>query len=186
MREHERNRIHTVGKPVCDYREGDRHSHRRIYLESKPDSDTVEKAVAYECRSGKRADVWMVVVSVVAFVVMVDKYRLFEKVKDEEAHDERDHRVGSVESGFMGDFENFWKDFERGDPQEHSGRERHDEMEPIFEFERNESTKKYRNESNDGKYGGIYVHNAKSDDKTEYIHFFPTPNQIYKTTVRSR
>ena len=71
MGKHESDGIHSVGKPVGDYRQGYRHSHCRINLESKPDSDSVEKTMSDERGSGKRAYVRMVVVGVVAFVVMV-------------------------------------------------------------------------------------------------------------------
>lgn len=186
MGKHERDGVHAVGESVRDDRERDRHPHRRVNLESKPDANAVEKAVADERRSGKRADVRMVVVRVVAFVVMVDEDGFFQKVENEETRGERDHRMGRVEIRFVGDFEDFRKDFESGDSQKDARGERHDEMKAVFEFERNVSPEKYRDERDSGKYGGIEVHNAKNDDKAEYIQNSPTPNAFEKSRLVMR
>lgn len=115
MGKHERDGVHAVGEPVSDDRERDRHSHCRVYLKSETDADAVEKTVANERGSGKRADVRMVVVRVVAFVVVVYEDGFFQKVENEEARGKRDHRVGRVEIRFVGDFEDFRKDLESGD-----------------------------------------------------------------------
>lgn len=97
-------------------------------------------------------------------------------MKGEKARRECDHGVRRIECGFMGDFEDLWKYLERGDSQEHSGRKSHDEMETVLELEGDETSKKNRSEGDERKDGGIGIHNAKSDDKTEYNHFFLTPN----------
>lgn len=115
MGKHEGYGVHAVGESVRDDGEGYRHSHCGVDLESETDADAVEKAVADERRSRKRAHVRVVVVRVVAFVVMVDEYRFFKKVKDEKAYHEGDHRVSGIEIRFVGDFENLRKDFESGD-----------------------------------------------------------------------
>lgn len=117
MGKHERDGIHAVGESVRDDRERDRHSHRRIDLESKPYSYAVEKAVADERRSGKRTYVRMVVVRVIPFVVMVDENGLFQKMENEKTRSERDHRVCRVEVRFVCDFKNLRKYFESGDSQ---------------------------------------------------------------------
>ena len=182
MGEHERYRVHAVGKSV----RYDCHRHHyadgRIDLETQTDADAVKKAVSDERRRRKRSDVGMVVVRVVLFVVMVDEYRLFQEMECEKTHRERDHGVRRFETVFVRKFEDLGQDFESGDTEKYARRERHDEMQAVFELERNESAQKDRDEGDSGKYGGIKVHIAKNDDKRDCTDIFPMSRQF----VRSR
>lgn len=79
--EHEGDRVHAVGEPVCDDRESDREPYGGIDLKTEPDSYSVNEAVSNEGERGCGSHVRMVVVGVVGFMVVMDEHGLFEEME---------------------------------------------------------------------------------------------------------
>ncbi len=59
--------------------------------------------------------------------------------------------MGRFVSAFVGKLEDFGKEFKGNDSEKHSGGKGHDEMEPVFKTEGNETSNKNRSESGEGE-----------------------------------
>jgi hypothetical protein len=141
--EHERNRIHPVGKRVRNDSKRNDSSDGIRNLKSETDSNAVDEAVPCECERRKYSDVRMFVICIFVFMRMVNSDRLFKNVEDEESSDKRDHWIHRIDTVLSYHLDDLGKNIKSYNAEQYARRKAHDEVQAIFVLYRKKSAKEY-------------------------------------------